>query len=296
AFQFQKPALFYQRAFWNFNTHGMWTTAGLPLSAGLNTNAHVQFKNFLWAHYGINYNDFVPTYSDRGARGGPAVRHSPGVNMWGGIEGDSRKRVIPFLWSNYGRTDGGRSSFVNLSPELEFRISSQFDVSLGGGWSRNVDDWQWYGNYGDLASDTTHYTFAHLDQTTTSLSTRLNWTATTNLSLQVYAQPFVTTGRYSDWRELAAPRAARYEDRFGPYLVDGVQGDPGGFRYSQLRSNTVVRWEYRPGSALFLVWQQGREMYDPRAYDFDFRRDSRHLFGLHPDNTLLVKASWWLNL
>ncbi|MFL5583128.1 MAG: DUF5916 domain-containing protein [Gemmatimonadaceae bacterium] len=304
AFQFQKPARFYQRAFWNFNTHGMWTTAGLPLSVGLNTNAHVQFKNFLWGHYGINYNDFVPTYSDRAARGGPAVRKSKSVNMWGGLEGDSRKRVIPYLWTNFSRGDGGRSTYWGVDPNVELRISSQFSLSLGAGYSRNTDDWQWFDNYGDITSDTTHYTFAHLDQTTTNLSTRINWTATPNLSLQFYAQPFVTTGGYGNWREIGDARAARYEDRFRPYLTDAdgdpttapVQGDPGGFRYSQLRSNTVVRWEYRPGSALFLVWQQGRELYDPRAYDFEFRRDARHLFGLHPDNTLLVKASWWLNL
>jgi hypothetical protein len=63
----------------------------------------------------------------------------------------------------------------------------------------------------------------------------------------------------------------------------------------QFRSNSVLRWEYRPGSTLFLVWAQGRQDFNPNAHDFDFSRDREALFSLHPDNTLLLKLSYWLN-
>nr|MBA3466089.1 hydrolase [Gemmatimonadaceae bacterium] len=145
-------------------------------------------------------------------------------------------------------------------------------------------------NFGVAGADTTHYTFAHLDQSTLSLTSRINYTASPTLSLQFYAQPFITKGRYSDWRELANPRAERYDDRYRPY-----SGDPGGFDIKELRSNTVVRWEYRPGSTLFLVWSQGREFSDGRPADFAFSRDLGDLFRLHPNNTFLLKASYWFN-
>src|SRR4029079_5606256 len=89
---YNKPAAFYQRAFFNFNSMNKWTTEGLPTTIGLNTNFHIQFKNFMWGHFGVNYNDFTPTYNDRYARGGPAVRNAQSANFWSGIESDSRRK------------------------------------------------------------------------------------------------------------------------------------------------------------------------------------------------------------
>ena len=122
------------------------------------------------------------------------------------------------------------------------------------------------------------------------MTTRLDFTATRTLSLQFYAQPFVTKGDFSDWRELAAPRAAEYASRFRPFTL---RGDPGDFDYKQFRTNTVIRWQYRPGSALFVVWQQGREQDGRDPGSFEFARDYRNLFRTYPDNTFLVKASYW---
>src|SRR5690606_27031939 len=141
------------------------------------------------------------------------------------------------------------------------------------------DDQQWIANYGALLSDTTHYTFAHLDQSTLGITTRLNWTASPTLSFQLYAAPFVSTGSFRNWRELADPRADRYEDRYRPY---GGQRNPDCFSYKQFNSNAVMRWEYRPGSTLFLVWQQGRLQSDVNHGAFDFSRDYRDLFRAHP--------------
>ena len=106
--------------------------------------------------------------------------------------------------------------------------------------------------------------------------------------MSVNAEPFVSVGEYSDVREAVAPRAARWADRFRP-----VDQEVEGFNAKQFRSNAVVRWEYRPGSALFVVWQQGRDQGDRDPGDFAAWRDYRNLFGARPDNTLLVKASYW---
>lgn len=288
--QFNEPKKVFQKAFFNFNTFQTWSTAGLPTNLEMNSNWHVQFPNQWWGHVGGNVGNFSTTYDDRQARGGPAIRRSTDYSVWTGVELDQRKSYTPYLFVGMYGGDEGHSKGHFINPSLDFRVSSRFSASLGANYDISVNDTQWNGNFGDAGVDTTHYTFAHLDQTTLSLTSRMNFTASPTLSLQFYAQPFMTTGKFSDWRELADPRAEKYADRFKPYA-----GNPGGFDFKQIRSNTVVRWEYRPGSTLFLVWQQGREMSSDQPNDFNARQDLNNLFSLHPNNTFLIKASYWFN-
>ena len=290
ALRYNEPNSIYRTAQFNFNHFTEWTADGLTTGFGVNQNSHVQFHNQMWAHLGFNYNpDWVTTFDDRAARGGPAVRNSPSASFWGGVEGDGRKRVTPYLWFGGGRSDDGRSDYWYVEPEVNIRASSRLGVSFGANYESSVNDNQFRGNIQD--QNGTHYTFARLDQSTFRVTSRLNFTASPTLSLQVYAQPFITTGTYTDWRELADPRAGEYGDRYQPF--DG--GDPGGFNFKQFQSNTVLRWEYRPGSALFFVWSQGRDTFTPEASTFRFGRDTRSLFEAHPNNTFLIKASYWFN-
>jgi hypothetical protein len=290
AIRYNEPTSWYRTAQFNFNHFTEWTAGGLTTGFGLNQNSHVQFQNQMWAHLGFNYSpEWVTTFDDRAARGGPAVRKSASANFWAGIEGDGRKRVTPYFWFGGGRSDDGRSNFWYAEPQVNFRASSRFGVTLGAFYESSVNDNQFRGNIPD--QNGFHHTFARLDQSTFSLTSRLNFTATPTLSLQVYAQPFISTGTYTDWRELDDPRAGEYADRYKPF--DG--GDLGGFDFKQFHSNTVLRWEYRPGSALFFVWSQGRDTFSPEASTFAFARDTRHLFEQHPNNTFLVKMSYWFN-
>ena len=291
ALSYNKPTKVYQRAQFNFNTMNQWTTEGLPTTIGVNVNQHIQWKNFIWTHFGINYNDFTPTYNDRYARGGPAVRNSRNTNFWSGIESDSRKKTNLYLWFGGYRGDEGKTTGWYAEPQIATKFGSQLSASLGLSYSRDINDSQWRANFGVSGIDTTHYTFAHLDQKTLSMTTRLDYTATPTLSFQFYGSPFVSTGDYSNWRELDDARAKKYEDRFKPFVS---QGDPGGFDFKEFRSNTVMRWEYRPGSTLFLVWQQGRSM-DGNPEAFSFTRGLRNVFDTHPNNTFLVKVSYWFN-
>ena len=289
--QVNTPTKVFQRGFFNFNTMQKWTTDGLPLTVGVNTNWHVQFKNWMWGHFGINHGDFTATYNDRVARGGPAVRNSAGTDIWTGIESDNRKAYGMGVFAGTYRNDEGRTKGWWINPQSQLRFGSQLNASVGFNYSHDINDSQWRANFGVSGVDTTHYTFAKLDQKTLSVTTRINYTATPNLSFQFYGSPFISTGDYSNWRELNDPRADDYDARFKPFTG---KGDPGGFNFKEFRSNTVMRWEYRPGSALFLVWAQGRQS-DGIANDFSFRRDLRNVFDTHPDNTFLVKLSYWFN-
>jgi hypothetical protein len=291
---FNKPTAVFQRLFWNFNEWNDWTTEGLALEHAVNTNMHTELKNHWWLHLGGTLGQLGSTFCDRCARGGPAVRQSSYIAPWGGFEGDGRKVVVPYFWVNYWRSDGGRSTSLNLSPSVDLRVSARWTASVGLSVTRNADNTQWFGNFTDTAS-VTHYTFAHLEQREMSLQWRLNFTASPNLTLQLYAQPFVSKGRYSNVRELANPRAPAYVDRFQLYGDTAVTNNPGAFNFKQFRSNVVLRWEYKPGSTVYLVWTQGRQDFDPVYGTRSFRGDFRDLFDQHPDNTFLIKASHWFN-
>jgi hypothetical protein len=298
ALQYQKPTKYYQRAFFNFNFQERWSTEGLPLGSGLNHNFHVQLPNYYWVHFGVNANELLTSYADRDARGGPAIRRSPSKSFWSGIESDSRRAVTANVWFGGWKGDEGRSFDAYVNPYVEFRVSSRFSTSFGFNYERYTTDQQFYDSYGAVGSDTTHYTFARLDQTTVSLNSRLNFTATPNLSFQFYGEPFVSNGIYSDWKELAAPRADAYADRYKPY--GSGKGIFDGFNYRQLRSSAVLRYEYRPGSTLFAVWQQGRSnnlVPGQEGYmgNYSLSRDYNSAFRDHPNNTFLVKWSYWIN-
>ncbi len=291
--QFNKPGPFFRRLFWNFNEWNDWTTKGLALEHAVNTNVHFELPNSFFIHLGGTLGGLGTVYCDRCARGGPALRTESYISPWMGIQGDTRWVAVPSVWFNYWKSDNGRSHSFNVSPNMDFRVSTGWTASLGMNYTWNTDDRQPFGNFTDLAT-VTHYTFAHLVQRTASVQARVNFTATPTLTLQAYAEPFVSKGQYTNVRELADPRAATYDARFQPY-TGAEAANPGGFNFKQFRSNVVLRWEYRPGSALFLVWQQGRQDFEDAQGTRSFRGDLNRLFDVHPDNTFLVKISYWLD-
>jgi hypothetical protein len=283
------PAAVYQVAFWNFNWWQYWTASGLPLERAANTNGHVELNNLWWMHLGVTLGQLGTTFDDRLARGGPAVRVDPYINAFWELDGDTRPQFVPSVWANYFRGDGGRSESFNGNAQVTLRVASQFSTSLTLSATHNVSNNQWYGNVTDASG--THYTFAYLNQKTAFLTGRVDYTLSTVLTLQVYGQPFISKGAYSNVRQLSAtPRAAAYADRYQPFAAT-----PGGFNFKEFNSNVVLRWEYRPGSTLFVVWSQGRQGFLPTPGTRSFTGDFGDLFTLHPNNTFLVKASYWLS-
>lgn len=292
SWQTLRPGAFYRRLTNSVSTENHWTIGGLPSGTRLSTNSSFELLNS-WG-LGLSYSvyDLGTAHCVSCARGGPAVRQEPRQEGALSITGDPRNALVPRLSFIGGVGDGGRSYSSGITAGGELRVASRFSAAAELSYVARNDDQQWIGNYGTLLSDSTHYTFAHLDQSTVGITARINWTASPSLSFQLYAQPYVSTGTFRNWRELAAPRAARYEDRYRPY---GGRADPEGFSYRQFNSNAVVRWEYRPASTVFLVWQQGRLQNDVSRGAFDFSRDYRDLFRAHPDNTVLLKVAYWVN-
>ncbi|MBV6520349.1 MAG: hypothetical protein MNPFHGCM_00454 [Gemmatimonadaceae bacterium] len=287
-----RPGSFYRKTSGQIDTENHWTTEGLPSGTSVQLRTGVELLNSWNVSATYRLQNIGTAYCVPCARGGPALRQSPRNRLELQVEGDPRHALIPVLEGFVERGDRGETSARGGSVSLDQRSNSRFAMTVGVNAEKRIEDQQWVGNHGSVLSDTTHFTFARLDQSTFGITVRGNWTASPTLSVQVYAQPFVSTGAYSNWREIANARSANVADRFSSY---GGGLDPDGFNFKQFNSNAVVRWEYRAGSTLFVVWQQGRSQTELNPGDFAFARDYRDLFRAHPINTVLVKLAHWFN-
>ncbi|HEX6943746.1 MAG TPA: DUF5916 domain-containing protein [Gemmatimonadaceae bacterium] len=293
ALSWRQAKWIYRWAQLNGNHWETWNTSGTRLENAFNMNGHMGLNNNWDVHLGGTLAGVTPSYCDRCTRGGPVLRTSRGFFPWGGVNTDSRKTVSGGVWVNLNYSDEGNSHGWNFGPYMNFRLSTNLQANVGVNIDRDWNDSQWYGNFDD-AGGVRHYSFAHLDQRTLSTSLRLNYTATPDLTFEFYGAPFVSTGTYSDFRELSdTPDADKYADRFQPYTPPA--NSETAFKFTQLRTNAVVRWEYRPGSTMFLVWAHGRQNSDDGSIRQSWSRDYRDLFALHPDNTFLIKIAHWLN-
>jgi hypothetical protein len=260
--------------------------------------------------YGMNYDiggQLASYWSMRGAiniqgsgndpielRGGPALRTDPRFAVRLTVNSDSRKTVrvgTDFFAERKPETD---YMLVRLDSSVFVQARSNIDISVGPSWVEVTDPLQ----YVDQLEDTsamTHYLFGRIRLTTVSLTTRVNWTFSPKLSLQAYAQPFLAVGSYSEYKDVINPHADRFEDRFVP--VTGGEGFSFGkpdFNFGQLRSTMVLRWEYRPGSALFAIWSHGQTT-DGEGL-FDLGRDFANLARSPSENIVMVKANYWIGL
>ena len=283
-----KPGRYVRTRNFNINQYAGWNFGGDRTYSGGNINSHWTFVNYYSIGGGLNY-DQAP-FRDRVTRGGPGVLGNSGrVNMWYYANTDNRQPLSFFFNGNHW-TDAHNSSRHGYGPGFNWRPTSSMSLNMGFWLNINHDDSQWVTNEA-LDGGGQRYVFGRIDQRTLSISTRFNYTMTPNLSLQVYAEPFVSAGDYSNYKELVDGRAERYEDRYQPYAY----GSSADFNIRSFRTTNVLRWEYRPGSQLFLVWQQGKS--DSQEFgDFRFGRDFSGVFSAPSRNVFLVKFSYWLNM
>ncbi|HEX6908782.1 MAG TPA: DUF5916 domain-containing protein, partial [Longimicrobium sp.] len=298
----------------NANAWNGWSFGGERLTTGVNVNGNAT----LHSNWMLLYSADTELRSLRtdALRGGPAIVAPAYSAFTGGIFSDDRRvvsgRLVGGGWREWETGGGG----WNASAYVAIRPSSRVRLSLGPDFSRGTDPWAYVATATETDGGTPHYVFGRLRQSTAALTARLDYAFTPRLTLEFYAQPFVATGGYDAFREVADPRAARFGDRFRAYgdelrLADGVYAVEGGagdepaytwrqpdFNLKELRSNLVVRWEYRPGSTLFLVWSQGRQNLDGPG-TFQLARDFGRLLDEDRSpstHVLLLKMSYWLDL
>ena len=257
-------------------------------------------------------------FDDRLTRGGPVVRRA-GVEDWFfSVSTDSRKRVVV-----NGNTENGcnREHYCNQFAGVSVRLqpATNVQLTLGPSWSHFESGAQYVQTVSDSFATAFYghrYVFAQVNRHEISMETRFNVTFSPVLTLELYLQPLISSGAYSRYREFAAPRQLRklvygvdvgtdsvpvgspsqhWIDPDGPgpspkFLIT----DPS-FTFRSLRGNAVLRWEYHPGSTLFLVWTRSGSSDLSRGH-IDFGNDAGGLFQGPSSNILLVKVNYWLGL
>ena len=280
------PGRFTRSFFWNLNQWAGWNFGGDRLFSGGNVNMHWTWKNYATSGYGVNYNG--APLRDRVTRGGPAVLGNRTFSVWYYSGTDNRKNVF-FNYNGYHEADGKGTTRHNIGPNATWRPTSATSITTGFRYNINNDDAQWVTNE-ENEGQPTRYVFARLKQRTAAFTFRVNYTLTPDLSIQTYAEPFVSAGQYSNYKQLINARAPEYANRYTPYAY----GDSADFNIRSFRTTNVLRWEYKPGSSLFVVWQQSRAG-DGDLGDFQFGRDFGGVFNAPAHNVFLVKLSYWLN-
>jgi hypothetical protein len=299
-------------------TNHAWNYGGDKLWTSFFNQVTLNFTN-LWNFYAGGEYD-PSAIDDRLTRGGPRGRQPTQWGGWTQINSSQRSAVSYNLVANY-YVDQAHGYTKEISPGLDIRPSSSVHVTISPDLNLYHNTIQFVRAATDpvaTPTDGRRYVFGSLFQTTLSATTRVEWTLTPLLSLQLYAQPFASAGRFNSFKELAKPGTQEYlvygqdngstitpvpdpatgktqsytVDPDGPGIAPSFSiGNPD-FRTHSLRGNAVVRWEYRPGSALFFVWQQQREDFLPFEGDFRTGRETREIFG-RPSNVFLVKATYW---
>jgi hypothetical protein len=288
-----------------------WTTGWEPLGLWFRpVQFYATFKN----NWEINVNPVALMFnrwSMTHLRGGPALRQNAWRNSWFYVGSDRRKPVSANLWAGYGSIGDSPERWWELSPSVSLRPTESLSTELGIGYSEQRDPVQWITRRS--VNDSTLYLLGTIDRQTLNMQVRVDWMVFRTLSIQLYAQPYVSAGRYDQFKEVIAPRADRFDDRYHVYgdeltcaegtcevdrdqdgTADFSFGQPD-FNYKAFRSTLVLRWEYRPGSVLYVAWQHGRSgSIDDGA--FHAVNDLGDLFALDGYNTFLIKLNYWIGL
>jgi hypothetical protein len=271
--------------------HQNWNFDGDQTSDGVAGEYFVQWKNYLrtWVYGGLNADHI----DDRITRGGPAMIYR-GHNYWGfGIGNDSRKKFFAELTHEQVKDDFG-GTFATYAttltyrpvPSLRFSLTPRYsDLHEVAQYVTQVDDAEYSPTYGK------RYLFATLDQKTLDLGIRSEWTVSSRLSMQLFLQPFISSGDYEGFKYLTRAR----DDEFTPLGAEQADAEAGNpdFNFRSVRGSAVVRWEFRPGSAMYIVWNENRAE-EVGTGDFRLRRDLSALPNAPSQDVFLVKFSYWL--
>ena len=268
--------------FGNFNLtyNGDW----LKLDEGYFIGGDMQFLNY-WGMF-MGTGRFKRAYDDLDTRGGPAIVRP--ANWWidSFVQSDSRKpyRLSAGNFFNFTEEGGwNRSHRVNVT--LQPRPALQTTIGLE--YTSALDEAQWIENTDVTGDGVDDHIYGTLKRNVISMTTRATYAFTRDMTLEVYMQPFVAAGDYTDIRRFTTPKTFEFE----PVVYEGNPD----FNSKSLRSNVVFRWEYRRGSTLYLVWNVSNSD-DSRPGEFSAFRDLRSGFGAGGTQVFMVKFNYWLGL
>lgn len=308
------------RIFRGYSAYGgaihAWNFGGEHLRPVYSAGANGTFRSF-WSA-GLETSFFPVGFDDRLTRGGPLAQTPRQWQASAFMNSDARQLVGLGASASYVR-DASGGSYRSVGMSLDYRPNAALRLRVGPQLERTYDTDQYVRAVDDAFATRTfgrRYVFADIERATLAANVRLDWTFSPTLSLQLYAQPFIAAGDYERFKEFRTPGAFAFDvygedvgtveraggsgergtytvDPDGPGAAAAFQFPDPSFNTRSLRGNAVLRWEYRPGSALFVVWQQQRSGTEPFG-DWDVARDAGAIFRTPVTNVFLVKVTYWL--
>jgi hypothetical protein len=279
---------------------------------GGNFNGHATFKNY-WS-MGIGTSREGKSISTETLRGGPSLVYDGNTSFFGYFNSDNRKKIQGWLEYSLNARDHNTARRHGVWMGLSFQVSDALRISLSPAYMKRRDQIQYVSNVD--YQDEMRYVRGKIDQSQAHITLRLNYNITPDFTIQYYGMPFISAGRYDEFKYINDPLADDFGQRYVQYPEDRISynitddiyeidetGD-GNMDYSfdnpdfnvkDFNSNLVVRWEYQPGSTVYLVWSQQRSDHFTNG-NFQIWNDSRDLFKLHPYDIFLIKFSYRFGL
>lgn len=283
-----------------------WDFGGLRTRGETGLQATSTFRNRWGADLSVSHGQDVDT---RALRGGPALRTHESLTAGFGVRSDAARRASFSLAGVRAWSLDADSHAAELTAGVRLRFSNRFALASEIRHESLLDDLQYVTTVAPASGP--RYLLARLDQDTVGVTLRANLALTPDLTVQYYGSPFISTGRYTAFKRATETLASSYEGRFRRYGADEIAAADGAyeiserdgtrfsfanpdFSFRQFRSNLVLRWEYKAGSLLYVVWSQGRTGEEPR-WENRFGRNWSSLWRTPADNVVLVKVSYWLS-
>lgn len=309
SYNIQRPFSIFRTLRINYNHWSRWDFSGQFLYAAINSNIHAWFKNYWQVGTGGTWNP--AEVSNNALRGASSLRMPPGANWWMYANTDQRRKVsfngeFSTSWSQAHTTHAW-----DISAGVVFQPLDAMRISLSPGYSyfwRKQDQFVESLDY----NNDTRTVVSELEQGSFSLTARLSYNITPDLTVQYYGQPYIYRAVYRNFGYVADPLNKQYDARFHRFTGEELKvvddrfeidenhdGTPDydfklpDFNYIQFRSNLVVRWEYVPGSELYLVWSQGSVPNAELDLDTPLVKSLYHnVFGQRPQNIFLLKFTY----
>jgi hypothetical protein len=267
-----------------------WDTDLNRQQSGVWSQGMTEFQNNHTWQYWLAYNPGGK--SNRRTRGGPLMKVNPGYQVGTYYDTDGKARWFYFIEVGTYQQPVEESYNYYVMPGVEWKPASNVSLRVGPNYNQTRENAQYVTTVADPSATNTYghrYVFAALDQRTISADIRLNWAFNPTMSLQFYGQPLISMGEYTNYKSLARPGS--YE--FDPYPIANGSDD---FNFKSLRGNAVFRWEYRPGSAFFLVWSHERVNDQLPGTSFNFKDGFDTLWNEPADNIFLAKMTYYFNM
>jgi hypothetical protein len=275
---------------------------------GFEWNASMGLKNY-WSIW--TGGSFTGTSLSTGMlRGGPMMKLPGNTYARIGFSTDSRKKLVFDVYANGSKGYEKYSKSFSTGFDISYKPTNYLVITVNPGFSKSFSELQYVTKKNVDNKD--KYIFASINRKTISSSFRINLNLSPDLTLQYWGQPFVASGKYYDHKYITHnPMANNYTDRFFVYNnsqilfngdnsydidenIDGVTDysfNRKDFNVGEFLSNFVVRWEYNPGSSLYLVWSQTRSDSNNTGL-MDFSENLKDLFTGKPHDVFLIKLSY----